>query len=514
MKLDAILVLDFGGQYCHLIARRVREHNVYSEIVPCDITPKEIEALNKGLNVKGLILSGGPSSVYIKNAPKFDPEILNLGVPVLGLCYGHQLIAYFSHGKVKKGAKREYGITYVIVDKPVGVLKGLDRKEKVWMSHGDTVYALPEEYETLAHTENCPVAAFRHKEKPVYGLQWHPEVVHTENGMIMLRNFIFEVCKCQANWRPESVVEKAIRDIKQMVGDGKAIIALSGGIDSSAATILAAKAIGKNLTAIFVDHGFMRDGEPEFVRCTFEKLGVNVVVVDGQERFLKKLRGIVDPEEKRKIIGMEFIRVFEEEAKKTGAEYLIQGTIYPDRIESGIRKHSDKIKSHHNVAGLPTKMEFKAIVEPLRDLYKDEVREIAKMLGLPNEIVSRQPFPGPGLAVRVIGEVTEKKIDAVRKADKIVVEEIERNGLKGGLWQYFAVLTDTKSTGVKGDSRAYGYAIAIRVVESKEAMTASFAKIPYEVLERISTRVTNELPHATRVVYDITHKPPATIEWE
>jgi GMP synthase (glutamine-hydrolysing) len=514
MKLDAILVLDFGGQYCHLIARRVREHDVYSEIVPCDITPKEIEALNKSLNVKGLILSGGPSSVYIKNAPKFDPKILNLGVPVLGLCYGHQLIAYFSHGKVETGAKREYGITYVVVDKPVGVLKGLSQKEKVWMSHGDTVYALPEEYETLAHTENCPVAAFRHKEKPVYGLQWHPEVVHTENGMKMLRNFIFEVCKCQANWRPESVVEKVIRDIKQTVGDGKAIIALSGGIDSSAATILAAKAIGKNLTAIFVDQGFMRDGEPEFVRCTFETLGVNVVVVDAQERFLKKLRGIIDPEEKRKIIGMEFIRVFEEEAKKTGAEYLIQGTIYPDRIESGIRKHSDKIKSHHNVAGLPTKMEFKAIVEPLRDLYKDEVREIAKMLGLPNEIVSRQPFPGPGLAVRVIGEVTKEKIDAVRKADKIVVEEIERNGLKGGLWQYFAVLTDTKSTGVKGDSRAYGYAIAIRVVESKEAMTASFAKIPYEVLERISTRITNELPQVTRVVYDITHKPPATIEWE
>ncbi|MGQ9459881.1 MAG: glutamine-hydrolyzing GMP synthase [Candidatus Bathyarchaeaceae archaeon] len=514
MKLDVILVLDFGGQYCNLVARRVREHNVYSEIVSCDITPEEIKALNKSLNVKGLILSGGPSSVFTKNAPTFDPRILNLGAPVLGLCYGHQLIAHISHGKVKTGAKQEYGITHVVIDKPVGVLKGLDRREKVWMSHGDTVYELPKKYEILAHTENCPVAAFRHTEKPIYGLQWHPEVVHTENGMKMLRNFVFEVCQCQANWRPESLIDRAIHEIKQTVGDGKAIIALSGGIDSSVATFLAAKAVGKNLTAIFVDHGFMREGEPEFVKRTFEKLGVNETVIDAQERFLKKLRGIVDPEEKRKIIGMEFIRVFEEVAKKLGAEYFIQGTIYPDRIESGFRKHSERIKSHHNVAGLPTRIEFKAIVEPLRDLYKDEVREIAEMLGLPNEIVHRQPFPGPGLAVRVIGEVTKEKLDLVRKADKIVSEEIEKSGLEERLWQYFAVLTETKSTGVKGDSRAYGYTVAIRAVESKEAMTASFANVPYDILERISTRITNELPLATRVVYDITHKPPATIEWE
>jgi len=514
MKLDVILVLDFGGQYCNLIARRVRECKVYSEIVPCDITPEEIEALNTSLNVKGLILSGGPSSVFTKNAPTFDPRILNLGVSVLGLCYGHQLIAYISYGKVGTGAKQEYGITHVVVDKPVGVLKGLGRREKVWMSHGDTVYELPKEYEILAHTENCPVAAFRHKEKLIYGLQWHPEVVHTENGMKMLRNFIFEVCQCQANWRPESLIDRAIHEIKQTVGDGKAIIALSGGIDSSVATFLAAKAVGKNLTAIFVDHGFMREGEPEFVKRTFEELGVNVTVIDAQERFLKKLRGIVDPEEKRKIIGMEFIRVFEEVAKKLGAEYFIQGTIYPDRIESGFRKHSEKIKSHHNVAGLPTRIEFEAIVEPLRDLYKDEVREVAKMLGLPNEVVQRQPFPGPGLAVRVISEVTKEKVDLVRKADRIVSEEIEKSGLEERLWQYFAVLTETKSTGVKGDSGAYGYTVAVRAVESKEAMTAGFAKIPYDVLERISTRITNELPLVTRVVYDITHKPPATIEWE
>ena len=514
MKLDAILVLDFGGQYCNLIARRIREHKVYSEIVPCDITPEQIKELNKKMNVKGLILSGGPWSVYEKDAPKFDSNILKIGIPILGLCYGHQLIAYFSNGKVEPGSKREYGIAHVIVDKPVGVLKGLGRKEKVWMSHGDTVYELPEDYEIMAFTESCPIAAYRHKTKPIYGLQWHPEVVHTENGMKMLRNFIFEVCKCQANWRPESLIDKAIHEIRETVGDGNAIIGLSGGIDSSVATFLAAKALGKRLLAIFVDHGFMRFGEAEFVEETFQKHGVNVVVVGAQERFLKKLEGVIDPEEKRKIIGSEFIRVFEEAAKKIDAEYLIQGTIYPDRIESGFRKHSDTIKTHHNVGGLPEKIEFKAIIEPLRDLYKDEVRAVAKIMGLPSELVRRQPFPGPGLAVRIIGEVTKEKTDLVRKADKIVTDEIEKSGFGDRLWQYFAVLTETKSTGVKGDSRAYGYTVAVRIVESKEAMTAGFAQIPYEVLERISTRITNELPQVTRVVYDITHKPPATIEWE
>jgi len=514
MKPDTILVLDFGGQYCHLIGRRVREHQVYSEVVPHDLTAEEVKALKERFNVKGLILSGGPLSVYEENAPKFDPEILNLNVPVLGLCYGHQLIAHFSGGKVEPARKREYGVTHAVVDKPLGVLKDLGKREKVWMSHGDTVYALPNEYEVLAHTENCPVAAFRHREKPIYGLQWHPEVVHTANGMKMLRNFIFEVCKCEANWRMEDLIEKAIEEVKQKVGDKKAIIALSGGIDSSTATALAAKTIGKNLTAVFVDHGFMRKEEPEFVKNAFKELGINLISVNAKKKFLKKLKGVTDPERKRKIIGEEFIRVFEKVAKKVGADYLIQGTIYPDRIESGFRKFSDKIKTHHNVAGLPIKIEFKAIVEPLRDLYKDEVRRVAETLGLPNEIVRRQPFPGPGLAVRVTGEITEDKIDIVRMADKIVTEEIEKAGLKDELWQYFAVLTDTKSTGVKGDSRAYGYTIAIRAVESKEAMTASFAKIPYETLETISTRITNEIPQVTRAVYDVTHKPPATIEWE
>jgi len=514
MNPDTILVLDFGGQYCHLIGRRVREHQVYSKVVPHDITAKEVKALRERFNIKGLILSGGPLSVYEEDAPKWDPNILDLNVPVLGLCYGHQLIAYFSGGKVEPARQREYGVTYVVVDKPLGVLKGLNETERVWMSHGDTVYALPNEYEILAHTENCPVAAFRHKEKPIYGLQWHPEVVHTTNGMKMLENFIFEVCLSEANWRMEDLIEKAVKEVKQTVGNRKALIALSGGIDSSTATALAAKAIGKNLTAVFVDHGFMRKDEPQFVRSTFKEFGINFISVEARKRFLEKLRGVTDPERKRKIIGEEFIRVFEKVAKKVGADYLIQGTIYPDRIESGFRKFSDKIKTHHNVAGLPLKIQFKAIVEPLRDLYKDEVRKVAETLGLPKGIVRRQPFPGPGLAVRAAGEVTEEKIDVVRRADKIVTEEIERAGLKQKLWQYFAVLTGSKSTGVKGDSRAYAYTIAVRAVESKEAMTASFAKIPYKTLETISTRITNELPQVTRVVYDITHKPPATIEWE
>jgi len=514
MKYDTILVLDFGGQYCHLIGRRVREHNVYSEAVPHDITAKEIKSFRDRFNVKGLILSGGPASVYEKNAPKCSSEIFEWNLPVLGLCYGHQLLAQMAGGAVKPGERREYGVTYAVIDRAVGVLKGLGKREKVWMSHGDLVYALPPDYEVLAHTENSPVAAFRHREKPIYGLQWHPEVVHTENGTKMLKNFIFEVCGCEPNWRMEDFIDLALKEIKQTVGKEKAIVALSGGIDSSTVTALAAKVLGKNLTAVFVDHGFMRESEPEFVEKTFGKLGINFVSVDAEEQFLQRLDGVTDPEEKRRIIGREFVRVFETVAKQVGAAYLIQGTIYPDRIESGFRRFSDKIKTHHNVAGLPTKMRFKTVVEPLRDLYKDEVRKVAEKLGLPKDIVRRQPFPGPGLAVRVTGEVTKEKVEVLRKADKIATEEIEKAELKDSLWQYFAVLTDTKSTGVKGDARAYGYTVAVRAVESREAMTASFAKVPYDVLERISTRITNEIPQVVRVVYDITHKPPATIEWE
>ena len=514
VKYDTILVLDFGGQYCHLIGRRIREHGVYSEIVPHDITPDEIQDLNDKFNVKGLILSGGPSSVYEPSVPRLDPGILEVDVPILGLCYGHQLIAQIAKGKVEPATCREYGIAQVEIDKTVGVLEGLSKKEKVWMSHGDTVFAPPPGFELLAHTESCPVAAFKHKEKPIYGLQWHPEVIHTTNGMLMLRNFIFEVCKCEANWQMGDIIEKMVQEIKAEAGEEKAIIGLSGGIDSSVATALAAEALKEKLTAVFVDHGFMREGESEAIEETFRKFPINFVRANAQERFIKKLDGVVDPEKKRKVIGEEFIRVFEETAMKTGAEYLLQGTIYPDRIESGFRKHSDKIKTHHNVAGLPEKIKFKKILEPLRDLYKDEVRKVAKMLGLPQAIVNRQPFPGPGLAVRIIGKLTEEKVRIEKKADKIVTDEIEKNGLAENLWQYFAVLTDTKATGVKGDSRAYGYVVAVRVVESREAMTASFSQIPYTVLETISTKIANEIPEVTRVVYDITHKPPATIEWE
>jgi GMP synthase (glutamine-hydrolysing) len=514
MKPNTILVLDFGGQYCHLIARRIRENNVYSEIISQDVSPKEIEALKKHFNIKGIILSGGPQSVYEKDAPKVNEEILKLGIPVLGLCYGHQLIAQIYGGNVKRAKKKEYGITYVTISKPNEILKGLGKKEKVWMSHGDTVYSVPKDFEVLAHTENCPVAAFRNREKSIYGLQWHPEVLHTENGMKMLKNFLFEICKCEANWKMEDFVKKAVEEIQLIVGNGKAIVALSGGIDSSTVTVLTAKAIGRNLTAVFVDHGFMRENEPKFVEDTFKKFDINFVSINARKRFLTKLKAITDPEQKRRIIGEEFIRVFEDVARKTKADFLVQGTIYPDRIESGIRKFSDKIKTHHNVAGLPTQIKFKTIVEPLKDLYKDEVRKLAQALGLPKEIVFRQPFPGPGLAVRIMGEITQEKIDIIKIADKIVTEEIEKSTLKDRLWQYFAVLTETKSTGVKGDSRAYGYTVAIRAVESREAMTASFARIPYDILETISTRITNEIPEVVRVVYDITHKPPATIEWE
>jgi GMP synthase (glutamine-hydrolysing) len=513
-KYDTILVLDFGGQYCHLIGRRIREHGVYSEIVPHDISPEEVVALNEKFNVKGMIFSGGPSSVYEPNAPKLHPRILEVDLPILGLCYGHQLLAQLTGSKVEPATCKEYGIARVSIDKPVGVLEGLSESEKVWMSHGDTVFSPPPGFEALAHTDNCPVAAFRHKTKPIYGLQWHPEVIHTENGMRMLQNFIFQVCKCQANWQMEDLIGKMIKELQTETQCARAIIGLSGGIDSSVATALAAKALGEKLTAVYVDHGFMREGETEQIREAFQKFPIRFIVANAQERFMAKLRGVTEPETKRKIMGEEFIRVFEEIANESDAIYLIQGTIYPDRIESGFRKNSDKIKSHHNVAGLPEKIKFKKILEPLRDLYKDEVRKVARMLNLPKEIVNRQPFPGPGLAVRIIGPLTDEKVVIAKKADKIVREEIEKNDLAENLWQYFAVVTDTKATGVKGDARAYGYVVAIRAMESREAMTASFAKIPYQILEKISTRITNEIPQVTRVVYDITHKPPATIEWE
>lgn len=514
VKTEAVLILDFGGQYTHLIARRIRELHVYSEVVPCDISPFEIENLRDKFEVKGLIMSGGPSSIYAEGAPTIHKGLLKLNLPILGICYGHQLLATLFGCKVRRGEKQEYGVAIVDILKPIGILKGLEKQEKVWMSHGDVVAEASEEVMVTASTPYCPIAAFQHKSKPIYGLQWHPEVTHTVKGMTMLRNFVFDVCRYRGGWRAENLINECISEIKNAVRDGKAIIALSGGIDSGTAAVLAAKALGNRLTAIFVDHGFMRIGETQSVKEAFKKLGVNVTVVDAKERFLKAIAGVTDPEEKRRIIGREFIRVFEEEARKVGAQYLIQGTIYPDRIESGFRRHSDKIKTHHNVAGLPIEIEFKGIIEPLKDLYKDEVRMIAKELGMPDELVWRQPFPGPGLAVRIVGEVTKEKLEVLKRADKIVSEEVEAAGLSRTLWQYFAVLTNTRTTGVKGDARTYGLTVAIRIVKSREAMTAEFARVPYELLEKISTRIVNEIPEVNRVVYDITHKPPATIEWE
>jgi len=511
---DTVLILDFGGQYTHLIARRIREQKVYSEVVPCDLTVEEIESKKSQMNIRGLILSGGPSSVYMPSAPKCDVRVLDVRLPILGICYGHQLIAQAVKGEVKPGEKNEYGVAYITIDNPIGVLKGLDKTEKVWMSHGDTVYSLPKEYEILAHSESCPVAAFKHESNPVYGIQWHPEVVHTQKGTLTLQSFIFEVCGCTPNWLVEDYVEKAIGEVKDAVGQAKAIVALSGGVDSSVAAAIASRAIGKNLNAVLVDHGFLRKGEPEAIKSVFSRFEMNLIVLDEKARFLRRLNGILDPEEKRKIIGEEFIRSFERVAKTLDADYLIQGTIYPDRIESGFKKHSDKIKTHHNVAGLPDTTDFKAIVEPIRDLYKDEVRLIAQKLGLPKEIWGRQPFPGPGLAVRIIGEVSLEKLEVLKNADHIVTEELQKADLADRLWQYFAILTDTKSTGVRGDARAYGYTAAIRAVESADGMTASFANLPPQVLETISSRLTNEIPQIVRVVYDITHKPPATIEWE
>ena len=509
---DGIVILDFGGQYCHLIARRIREMHVYSEILPSDATPEHIETLKSVMNLKGIIFSGSPSSVKAKDALKFNSEILEIGVPVLGLCYGLQLLAHMNGAKLEKA--QEYGITKVYIDEPIGVLEGLNPLEYVWMSHGDTVFNVPEGWKRVAHTDRSPVAAMVQPEKKIWGVQWHPEVIHTEHGKEMISNFIFKVCKAKPNWRPLDKIDEAVKKITNIVGDGHAIIALSGGVDSSVAGALAARALGKNLTAVHVDPGFMRRNESNEVYEAFKTRNLKLVVVDAKNRFLKRLKDVTDPEEKRKIIGEEFIRVFEEKAREYKADFLIQGTIYPDRIESGITKNSDTIKTHHNVGGLPDIMDFKEVIDPLEDLYKDEVRELGKRLDLPKEIISRQPFPGPGLAVRIIGEVTEEKLDVLRLADAIVVEEIENNEISNDLWQYFAVLTNTKSTGVKGDERAYGYTVAVRVVESVDAMTANFSFVPWEVLERISNRIGNEIPKVTRIVYDITHKPPSTIEWE
>jgi GMP synthase (glutamine-hydrolysing) len=506
---NLILILDFGGQYSQLIARRVREANVYCEIVPYDYPIDKI----KEKSPKGIIFSGGPSSVYEENAPKCDLEIFNLSIPILGICYGGQLMAHSFGGRVSRAESREYGKAQLEIIDNSGIFKDLD-DILCWMSHTDFIEEIPQGFEVTAKTESCPVAAMKNGEKRLYAVQFHPEVEHTEKGRDIINNFLYHVCDITPDWNMGDFVEETIQNIRNEIGDGKAICALSGGVDSSVAAVLVHKAIGANLTCIFVDHGLLRKNEGDQVEAIFrEKFNMNLIRVNAKDRFLNKLKGVTDPEKKRKIIGEEFIRVFEEEKAKLGKiDYLVQGTIYPDVIESGTDKAS-VIKSHHNVGGLPEDVDFK-IIEPLRLLFKDEVRKVGRELNIPDEIVNRQPFPGPGLAIRVLGEITEEKLDIVREADWIFRDEIKKAGLNDKIWQYFAALPDIKSVGVMGDERTYAYTVALRAVTSVDGMTADWARIPFDVLEKISNRIVNNVDHVNRVVYDITSKPPATIEWE
>ena len=509
---EKILVLDFGGQYNQLIARRVREQKVYAEIKPYNVM--SCDSI-KDAEYKGIIFTGGPNSVYDEASPHFDKEILNLGIPILGICYGAQLLAFMADGKVSSADdKSEYGNTVLYTDNSL-LFEGVPQTSCCFMSHTDYVSEVPQGFTVTATTENCPAAAFANEEKRLYGVQFHPEVTHTEYGKTVLHNFLYNVCKCSGNWKMEGFIEKTVEKYKIELCGKKVLLALSGGVDSSVAAALLYKAIGDNLICVFVDHGLLRKDEGDFVENTFkDKFGLNLIRVNAQDRFLKKLAGITEPEQKRKIIGEEFIRVFEEQAKKLGKiDVLAQGTIYPDVIESG-KGDSAVIKSHHNVGGLPDVISFESIAEPLCDLFKDEVREIGIKLGLPNELVYRQPFPGPGLAVRIIGEITKEKLKLLKEADAIFREEIDNSPVKAEANQYFSVLTDTYSVGVKGDARAYGYVAALRAVTTDDFMTAQWTHIPYDVLERASNRITGEIKEISRVVYDITSKPPATVEWE
>lgn len=507
---ELVLVIDFGGQYNQLIARRVRENNVYCEILPYDASIETIRQKNP----KGIIFTGGPSSVYDEGAPSIDKEIFELGIPVLGICYGCQLIGYLLEGKVEKGEAREYGKANIKYDMSSKLFKGLDEESVCWMSHTLHVSEVPEGYRISASTGSCSVAAMENEEKGIYGVQFHPEVEHTVAGKQIIKNFLFEVCKLKGDWDMGSFTGEKVREIRDLVGDKKVLCALSGGVDSSVTAVLVNKAVGKQLTCIFVDHGLLRKNEGDEVERTFKgQFDMNLVRVNARDRFLAKLSGVADPEKKRKIIGEEFIRIFEEEARKLGdIDYLVQGTIYPDVVESGT-KTAATIKSHHNVGGLPEDMDLK-LIEPLRTLFKDEVRKVGEELGIPRSIVWRQPFPGPGLAIRVLGEVTEGKLEIVREADAILREEIANSGLDRDIWQYFACLPNIRSVGVMGDERTYSHTIALRAVTSSDGMTSDWAKIPYDVLGRISNRIVNEVPNVNRVVYDITSKPPATIEWE
>ena len=512
MTHDEVVVLDYGGQYSQLIARRVRECGVFSELLPYHVGPEEVASRG----AKGLILSGGPASVHVDGAPRLDPGLLELGIPVLGICYGMQLLAQHLGGRVESAEVGEYGRSELTVSEPGLLFAGLPDVQPCWMSHRDTVYEPPPGFTALAASTQSPVAAFESAEKGIYGIQFHPEVVHTPFGQQILTHFLRDACGCTLDWSPASIAEEQIAAIREQVGDGKVICGLSGGVDSSVAALLVHRAIGDQLTCVFVDHGMMRKDEGAQVVETFrDRFAVPLVAVDAEERFLSKLAGVSDPETKRKIIGGEFIRVFEEEAVKLeGAKFLVQGTLYSDVIESGGGTGTSTIKSHHNVGGLPDDMEFE-LVEPLRALFKDEVRAVGAELGLPERLVWRQPFPGPGLAIRIVGgEATKERLDLLRDADAVLQDEIRKAGLYRELWQSFCVLPDVRTVGVQGDERTYGYVVVIRAVTSDDAMTADWARLPYDLLEQIASRMINELREVNRVVLDITSKPPGTIEWE